>query len=159
MTRIKRNTGKGLERQVELAGQWYRQNGLAWLERTEPPQRWVNGNPVNVRPALADFLGAYWADRYESVPVAVECKSIAGHHPDGLTLAKVLPRVDQRERLHAASKFWQVMVVVETDLGRGVMYHVAEMTDARFGVGAIRLEPCRLLPNGAPDFLGLKEAR
>ena len=152
MTRIKRNTGKSLEAAVELAGQWYRSQGLAWLERTEPPQRWVNGKPINVRPALADFLGAYWADHQTRIPVAVECKSIGCPDINRLTLAKVLPRVDQRERLHDAAKFWHVMVVVETQMA----YYAATLTLVHFAVSAIHLTPCRLLPNGAPDFLNLR---
>lgn len=157
MTRIKRNTGRSLEAQVQRAGDWYRQQGLAWLERVEPPQRWVNGKPIIVRPALADFLGCYWSEgRAYRVPVAIECKSITGRH-DRMTLAKVLPRVDQRQGLHDAASIWSVIIAIETDIGDGVGYYTANMPLVQFKTPApINLTPCAYLPNGAPDILGLR---
>lgn len=156
MTRIKRNTGRSLEAQVELAGQWYRQHGIGWLERVEPSQRWVNGKPVIIKPALADFLGVYWIGNHEGrVPVAIECKSMAGVHSP-LTLAKVLPRINQRQRLSIASDIWQVTIVVETDIGNGVGYYRADVNPYDFAAGTIQIKPCAWLPNGAPDILGLR---
>ena len=157
MTRIARNTGKSLEAQVQRAGDWYRANGKAWIERVEPSQRWVNGKPIIVRPALADFLGCKWLGAYEvREPVAIECKSICLRRGETLTLAKVLPRVQQRERLHAAASIWSVVIVIEADLGKGVWCHVANMSLIDFRDGKINPTPCGYLPNGAPDILGLR---
>jgi len=156
MTRIKRNTGKSLEAQVAAAGEWYKTQGLAWLERVEPPQRWVNGKPVIIKPALADFLGCMWTPSKEyRIPVAVECKSIAGRH-DSLTLPKIMPRVQQRKRLWDASFVWLVVLAVETDMGHGVRTHAVTISSANFTSSVISFEECAYLPNGAPDILGLR---
>lgn len=158
MTRIARNTGKSLEAQVQRAGEWYRAQGLAWLERVEPPQRWVNGKPVIVRPSLADYLGCYYVGNSIRIPVAVECKAIGGVKR-GLSVKGLIKRKDQRDRLRSASFIWQVRVVFEADFGRGTRVYSTPITPANFSNNTIfdadTITPCRYLPNGAPDILGL----
>jgi hypothetical protein len=160
MTRLKRNTGKGLEAQVAAAGEWYKAQGLAWLERVEPPQRWVNGKPIIIKPALADFLGCMWTTGKEyRIPVAIECKSVSGDRKS-ITLAALFPNKAQLRRLFEASDIWSLYVVFEADLGNGVELFCDSPPLFAFAHGRkydlSTIKPCAYLPNGAPDILGLR---
>jgi hypothetical protein len=159
MTRIKRNTGKSLEAAVELAGDWYRSHGLAWFERVEPPVRWTTaGTAVTVRPALADFLGAFVGQMGYMSPIAIECKSISGRH-DHISLFAILKNKPQRERLAWAANFWWVRVVFDADIGRGMQTYSVRPTILQLAENEkyySALAPCGILPNGAPDILNLR---
>jgi hypothetical protein len=155
-----KNTGKSLERAVKGACEWYRLNGIAIIDRIEPPQAFDRGADrfIATAPSRADFIGT-WTN---GQAVYVECKSMLKDVPKKGILARTL-FARQWDRLEpVAAMGANVVLVAEIDHGNGPVIYAAEWVDhATATMDTFRftpnLHPCGTVGLGFPDFLNTKE--